>query len=690
MILEHSVDDNQLPITPEEAKAKLRDGMYGDDPALRLVILDTERAETAELTKSWVMGWSKAHNLYQSPYTSRYWPGGQTEAASVPNFTVANAANSIVPQVIGGLFADSPPFMIEERSGTTAQAARAVSGLLEYQIDDINLREQIRLGAMNAVLFGTTIFKWGWETYTKKRKVYKRKNPPVSLPAPIQGTKPITIEDDEFEQEIIEELVDRPCFENIVNLRHVLVDPGLNVPDIRKAKYVIHRMYMTWEDLDKLRDRPGFEIPSKAKLLELFLPPVEQPVGAPQEQGSTNPLYDAKAEPRYEDTSADPFQMPLEVLERWDNKTYTVVLQRKLCICNTENPYGEIPFYSANWWDVPESFWGLGIGRTIGVEQILQQNMMNLILDQASLNLNGVYVRVRGKNIPTQSIRIAPGKIIDVDAPKDFAPLERIPAVPEAVQYLSMSQARAEQVSGANDASSQGLAGQSGHSNLARSAAGANLLASGGSNRIEDFVEKLSLQVLVPFLLKMHEMNCEMLAPSQMKYILNDELQHEFMQENGDIESVLNAQVKFSVLAASKMQVKRTMAQTLPLLTSYLANPQTQTQLSTQGKKVDVLELTRMYFEVSGWRTVNNVIVDMNPDDQQRSQQMNPGAQAVAKQQMQTQSQAQLQEQKFEQEQQLADQRNIAKAAQEVLRQEYEKAVTPEALNGEADPRGIV
>lgn len=689
MILEGQVSDTALPITPEEAKAALRTGLFADNPALRLVCQDTERAEMHEMTKSWILSWDSARQLYQSPHRPRYWSGGMTEAASISFFTVATAVNSLVPQIISGMFSDNPPFMIEEHSGTTAQAARAVGALLAYQLEDINFREQLRLGVTNACLFGTAIFKWGWETYTKKRKIYKRKNPDVNLPPAFPGAKPVQITDDDFEQEIIEELVSRPCFENITNLREVLVDPGLNVPDISKGKYVIHRLYMTYNDLEKLRNRPGFEIPSKDEVLSWFLPPIEQAEGAPQEQGVTNPLYDAKAEPRYVDTTIDPFEQPLEVLERWDNTSYIVVIQKKLVICNTENPYGKIPFSSVGWWDVPEAFWSLGLGRTIGNEQELQQGITNIALDQATINLNGVYVRVRGKSIPTQSIRIAPGKIIEVDDKDGFKPLDRQPAVPEAQQFLAMSQARAEQVSGANEASSQGIAGQSGHSNMARSSAGAQILASGASNRVEDFLEKLSGQVFVPFLYEMHEMNCEMLPPSQMRYILDDELQHEFMQDSGDLLEILNARIKFEILAASKMQVMRTMAQSLPLLTQYLANQQTQEQLAIQGKKVNVLELTRMYFAVAKWKTVNDVIVDMTPEDSQRAQAMNPAAGAMMKQQAQTQSQAQLEQQKFEHEQQLQDQSNTARAAREVLRTVFEKEATPEALTGEPGPAGL-
>lgn len=641
-------------------------GVWQDDPALALTIQDADRAEDYASTKAWVLGFTNAIALYQSPYTPRYWPGTSSPAASIPFFTVATAVNSLTPQIINGLFYENPPFLVQERPGTTSKAARAIGALLAYQLEDINFKEELRLGTSNAVLFGTEIFKWGWEKFTKERTIYKRKNPAAELPAPIEGMSPIQITDDEIEETLVEEVVNRPSFEHIVNLRHVLVDPGLNVPDIRKAKYVIHRMYMTWNDLDKLRERPGFEIPSQEKLLALFMPPVEPVEEAPAENGARNPLWDTGAEPRYEKTTINPFDEPLEILERWDNGTYIVVLQRKLVICNVKNPYGKIPFYSVGWWDVPDAFWSLGIGRTIGSEQQLQQGTMNLFMDGATLNLNGVYVRVKGKSVPTQNIRIAPGKIIEVDDKDGFKPLDRLPAVPEAQQIMVMSQGRAEQVSGANEAASQGLAGSTGHSNLARSAAGANLIAAGSGNRIGDFVEKLANQVIVPFLYEIYEMDRAMLPISELQYILDDELEHEFIKDGGDIIDLLNARVKFSILAGAKLAARRNMAQALPIMTQFLTNQQIENQLSIQGKKIDISEIIHMMFEASDWKNYNDVVVDMTDQEKQALKEQQQGQQQAKFQQQQA-----LQDQKFKQNQQLADEENTARAARDVLREQF-------------------
>jgi len=669
----------QSPITPEEAKNFVNTGVWMEDPAAKLVCQDAERAERGEQNRQWIMAWTASSTIYQSPFTPRYWPGTQSEAASISFFTVACAVNWINPQALAGLFYENPPFMVQERPGTTAQAARAVSALLQYQLEDINFREELRLGSMNCLLFGTAMFQEGWEKFTRDRLVIKRKNPSVKVQSGLPGVPASTISDDELEEEVIKEVVDRPTFEHIVNLREVLVDPGLQVPDIRKAKYVVRRRYMTWDDLDKLRDREGYNIPSRNKLLELFLPPQEPVEPALNEEGGRNPLWEAKGEPRWEPTTADPTQQPLEVLERWDNKTYIVVLQKKVVIYNDRNVYGKIPFLSIGWWDIPGAFWSMGLGRTIGTEQRLQSGITNLVIDNASLNLNMPMVRVRGKSIPTQNIRIGPGKIIEVDAQGDMAPLMRSAPVPEAGELLAMSQGRVDSVSGNNPITSQGAAGASGHSNLARSSAGAQGILSGANTPISEFVDKLANQVIVPFLYDMQEMNRSMLPLSQLDYIMSDELKHEYVTTGGDLIDILNARVKFQILAGSKMTTRRNMAQGLPLLTQNLANPAITEQLGLQQLKVDWLEITRMWFQAAEWPNLKDVIVPMTPDEQQRHQ----AQQQSSQQNVKFQQQQALLAQKAAQAEQLADSENIARSARDVLREGFKKAVEPEELTGD-------
>ena len=664
------------PLELKDALHVLATGTYADDPALHLVVADAIRAETAEQAKAWVMAWPQSSILYQSPVSTKYWEGSSgVERANVPMFTVATMVRSLVPQIMNGLFYENPPFQIEPRPKTTKQAARAIGAVITYQLEDIDFRQELEYGINNSLIFGTGIWKWGWETYTKERKVYQRKNAPIVVKGQ-PGMEDIKIPetDDDIEEVIRTEYIDRPTFEHIVNLRHILVDPGLNVPDIRKGKFVIHRRYVTFHDLDKLRNRPGFTIPPQAELLALFFPPAEVPDAAPSETAAQNPNWDARAEPRYKETTEDPFSKPLEILERWDNEKYIVVLQKKLVICNDENPYGEIPFLSIGWWDVPEAFWSMGLGKTIGPEQRLQQGVTNSWLDNIALNLQGVFTRVRGKNIPTQPIRISPGKIIDVDEKDAMKPLTRTDAVPEAGSMLQASQARAEQVSGANELITQGSLGGGGRSSITRTAAGVNALSSGTSIRIQDFVEKLAYQVIIPFLYNVQKMNAAMLPLTTLKSILSEELQQAY---EGDVLDLLNARVHFNISAASRLQARRNMAQALPIIIQFTMSQQIIQSLAVEGKKVNATEIMRMLFEVSDWKNNKEVIVNMTEEDKQRFFAMQPGAAKA----MELQAKSQLQDKAHEQKKEIVDEENTARAARQVL-QESLKQRAEQPLSG--------
>lgn len=674
-LLDPPVVNPYQDITPEEAKGFLSNEVWGDDPGLKIVLQDAQKAEDGENRRQFLMGWNQARDLYNSIYQPNFWPGSQMESASVNFFTVATAVNGINPQILAGLFYENPPFIAQERPGTTAQASRAVAALLGYQLEDINFREELRLGCMNFLLFGTALFQEGWEKYTKQRKIVKRKNPTTTIKSAVPGAPPTTIADDELEVEIIEEVVDRPTFEHIVNLREILVDPGLDVPDIRKAKYVIRRRYMTWEDLDKLRDREGYDIPSREKLLELFLPPVEPAESNPQQEGGRNPLWDGRADSPWEKTTIDPFQQPLEVLERWDNNTYIVVLQKKLVIYNDKNVYGKIPFLSIGWWDSPGQFWSMGLGRTIGTEQRVQTGITNLVMNIANLKLNAPMVRVKGKSVPTQSIRIGPNRMIEVDNQGDIEPMKFGDPVVEANQLFMMSQQRVDSVSGNNPVANS----TAGHSNMARSAAGAQGLLQSSSNVVSEAVDKLAYQVIVPFLYDMQEMNQMFLAPSQLDFILSEELKHEYITQGGDIIDILNARVKFSILAGSKMQSRRQMVQSLPMMSQFLSNGEIVSALAIEGKKVDVAELLRMWMEAGEFKNMSDLIIPMTDEDKQRMQQQQSQGGMV---QQKAQTQSQLEQQKFQQKQQLLDQENTARAARDVLRAGFAKAVEPDELTG--------
>jgi hypothetical protein len=206
-------------------------------------------------------------------------------------------------------------------------------------------------------------------------------------------------------------------------------------------------------------------------------------------------------------------------------------------------------------------------------------------------------------------------------------------------------------------------------------------LLQGASTPVSEFVDKIANQVIVPFLYDMQEMNQMMLPLSQLDWIMSEELKHDYVTQGGDLIDILNAKVKFAILAGSKMQTRRNMAQGLPMLSQFLSNPAIVEQLAVEGKKIDVNEIVRMWFEASDWKNQNDVVVPMTPKDLQRQQQQSQGG--VLQQKFQAQQA--LLAQKSAAQQQQADADNTARAARDVLRETFKKAVEPEELSGSPD-----
>ncbi len=674
--------NDSTPILTADVIAQiLKTGEWAEDPALTLVVRDTYSAETAKAAKQWIAAWNAASIVYQSTTVPKYWEGTQIERANIPFYTVAKAVNSLTPQIVNGLFYDDPPFIFQPRPGTSQDTATAISNIIGWQLKHIKFKEEVRRGVMNATLYGTNIWKWGWDSYKEKRSYYTRDEKPTEVTSDVSGTPNITFEDPEAllveKKETIQ--IEQPRFENITSIKDILVDPTLRTPDIREGKFVIHRMYMTYNDLEKLRDRPGYTIPSREEVMSWFLPPAEEAIPALDEQTGINAVWDMRSNPRWMEATVDPFQKPLEILERWDKEKVIIVVQQKKVICNGPNPYGEIPFFSVNWWDVPGAFYGLGLSRTIGSEQRLQQGIVNTWLDNTALNLAGVYTRKRGKSIPTQSIRIHPGRVFEVDDKDDLMPLTRTAAVPEAGEHLSMSQARVEQNSGAGEITSQGIAGSSGHSNLARTATGAGALTAGQGIQVGEFVEKFCTQVFLPFIYRVQVLNKRLLPASVITKILNDELQSAYLQGTGTIQNIRDAECTFEIQAGAKLNDRRQMAQALPIMTQYFSQVPIIQALGMEGKKVQQSSIAKMIVESSGWRDYYDIIVDMTDEEKQMFQQNQPGV--IANKQAQTQQQ--MLQAKLQNTQELAEQNNMARAANEVLRRSLEQSSTAEAVTGE-------
>ena len=657
--------------------------MFDDGAALKLVIDDTSLADNFINVNQWASGWIDAGVIYQSPRQAGAFDGANVAQANVPKFTVSNHISSIVPKIVEGLFYEDPPFLLRPRPGTKQEVTRAKTALFSAQLWDMKFKSQVERGANQMALYGTTIFKWGYLEKKDYVKKYRRYQNPVNLNTSV-ATAPIdTPESDDYEMYVDEVRISRPWIK-FCDIRTVLVDPGCRVGDIREAKWVIYRDYVTFDDLNAWRDIPGYNVPSEEDLQAFFL---SGPTVKPDNLTLTIPEgmrgYLQHALPRTYKSSADPQDNPMEVLERWDKNKVIVVLSfngKNILLRNEANPYGTLPFLSANWRDIPDAFYGQGLGQLIGSEQIVEQGITNLALDLLAYGLQPTAVRKKGFNVPTQMTRWKQGGIIDVDddVEKAFKFLQMPPVPSEAWQFLQQARASAQETSGANEQVMMGAGAAGVKTTGMRSGTGAAAVVQANASRLDGPSSRLIDQVFVPWLYQMDDLNNQLLPTTVLRKILGDEMGTAYMGDHIDFR---NSKFEYEVLAGSHLGAKKEMAQALPVIIQLLNNPTFVKSVNDGHYQFDAVAIFKAFTDAAGWKFSQDFLVKMTPDQIQKYEANSP----AALQQAQAKSQQAMQQQKFQQEQVLEDQRSLGKAGAEVLRSATEHSLNMEGAGEPSD-----
>jgi hypothetical protein len=617
---------------------------YTLDADVLLVNRDERRAEAWLTERQWALAFRESDILYQSPKALQQWDGAQTARANVSRFTVAKSVNSLVPTCMAGIFYEMPPFVLRPTPAISQNTVRAKTALISALLNGIDFKAECETGIECQSLNGTGFWKWG---YTRKKRIEKkfiRKKSPVRLDMPLSPKQAVvhTKESDEFEVQEIEVEEWLPFFEHCP-IGTLGIDPGwrhANRP--WRAKYVTHKLFLTYNDLNDLRNdesyysdapseggEPVSRIPDSETLKSWFMPQTESARAVSEIEASrVSTVAVHHAERRDVDTTDDPLEQPLKVVERWDKTYVRTVVQDKYLIRKQKHGLGQIPFFSANWWNIQDSGYGLGMGRLIGSDQRIEQGTMNALIDMLSLWTNQMAVRLESANVPTQQIRSRLGGILTLsgtdDVRKGFAWLDGPKIPPELFTTIASVRQASESVSGADENFVQGQV--SGKQGAARSATGAGAIAAASATRVQGPVGRFVDNVFIPFLQKLDEMICEHMPMSQIRRIIGEELGDDFEL---DEDEFLNSSMKFDCLAGAHLAAKKAMAQSLPFMIPLLENPHLIQQLNQTGYTVDVKELFNMILEMSEWKNNRELIRKMTKEEFQMFQSFDPTLQKI-------------------------------------------------------------
>jgi hypothetical protein len=605
---------------------------------------------------------------------------------------LSNHISSIVPKIMGGLFYEDPPFLLRPRPGTTKEVVDAKTALFTSQLGFMGFQTQVKRTIDQMALLGTGIMKWGYTEYEKKEKKYKRKGEKtmVSRGADIPPQYLDNPDSDDFVVEFEGKLVSHPWLK-FTDIRTVLVDPGCRVGDIREARWVIYRDYATYKDLDNLRGQMGYNIPEESVLKQMFFRSASS--ASPDNISMTIPEgmmgYLQHALPRSYKTSADPLQAPMEVLERWDNERVIVVLSyngHNILIRNEANPYGKLPFLSANWRDIPDSFYGQGLGLLIGSEQLVEQGITNLALDLLAYGLQPIAVRKKGYNVPTENITWSKGTIIDVeeDVDKAFKFMEMPPVPGEAWQFIQQAQSSGAATSGANEQVVQGAGAAGVKTTGMRSGTGAAAVIQANASRLDGPTGQFVEQIFVPWLYIMDELDADLLPTKVLHQVLGDELGDIYNKNKVDHIEFRESKIEYEVLAGSKLGAKKEMAQFLPVVIQLINNPTFVQMCSDAGWEFDAPAIFKTFADAAGFKFSQNFLKKMTPQRAAQHQANSP----AALQQAQAASAQKMQADKFAAQEKIEDQKQLGKAAGEQLRLATEHSLAQEGT-GEPATEGF-
>ena len=666
------------------------DPKYTDEAVLSIVVQDYNSAAQWQNDRKWTLQWEESLTLYQSPRTNAVFDGSAVTRSNVSRFTVAKQVNSLAPAITGAIFSDPTPFEIRPRPNSEQNTARAWKEMIAMLLELCDFKSELGYGIEGMVNQGTVIFKIGWEKFTEMETTYERKAAPEEMTMPLGGYKiqVNTKESDEFEPVTKEVQKQRPFFEK-KELGTIFPNPKWRSPSqLWKCGWIVEESYVNYDDLKKLRQNPDYDIPDDETLRFIFTQNYETTESS---NNITSSLSDSQgvhqAADDDTDFTADPLLKPMQLLEWSSDTEVRCVLQQKVVIRNGKHGCRTIPYLSANFWNIENAGWGMGVGRITGSDQRVDQGCVNAALDIIAFAVQPEYVVARGANVPTQDERRRLGgirKVDGTDATRAVALVQQPQVPPDAWRAIQVSNMAGDAAVGADQAAMQGALPGRG-SSVGRSGTGAGMIQTAAQARLQAPVERVIDGVLIPFLNFLWKMVHDHMTPAEIREMLGQAMTSDLLIDFNDF---LNAKIKFDTLAGTRLAARTQMAQSLPFLLEVFGNQALIGQMGQIGWKVNVLEVTNMVMDVSGWKNQRNLIQPMTDAEKQQMAQNNPAV-------IQSQTQQQLEQQKQQNAMQLEEMKiqgriaakTVDRSAQHMVESPSERAMA--LAQRAADERSI-
>jgi hypothetical protein len=616
--------------------------VYSDDAVAELVWKNYNLGKNYLEQNSWLLDWQAIDYYYQNQNNDRWLRPADGRPVRIARYIIAKNANTMDNQVHRGIWSNQKSFALQPEGATTELMLEAWTHLLWILMKRAKAEYNFGLAGECSRLFGTGILKPGWEERTVVRKRRRRKVAEPKITLPVTGETSIPTEKSDAFEEVKEDAKESWPFIEFRKLGYTFFDPKWCTPNApeESAGYVIDVDYLSFQDLQQLRELSCYKnLPDDEELKEFFFvnPQLEAPaasaVAQSMEQQSSLAMH---AEGEERKTSASPLDGEGMIVTMWTAERAQAILcfnDRKITIRNDAHEMGDHALhYAFNWWNMPNSGYGMGIGKINLDDQRMETGVLNEVLKMIGMWFNTPLMIPRGMTTPTQNVVAGLGTFWQVDAPggdvtKAARYAEKPIIPPDAWRVLDMALHGGEDVVGANSTTMQGNLGGPGSSAM-RTAAGVNRVGGKADENVSKPVlyESWALERFIYFLIEMVRLKMPL---AEIREILAKKFAKAIIDEI-DFDQFLNAEFTVNVLAGQKMSAKAAILQLIPFLLQILQQPQLLDALHQTGRTIDFEAIEALFIRMSELDgNADNIFRAMTARERVTYKQQNPAAQKV-------------------------------------------------------------